>query len=106
MTVSVRKQWQHFKAMPSGRRFQTRYRMRRSDNSGVARKVLMCGVGGLIVVAGIVMIVLPGPGMLAIGIGAVFIAQESLFAARVLDRIDLWATALYKRWRARRSARR
>lgn len=103
MTVSVRRQWQHFKAAPCGRRFQTRHRMRRSHSSGVTRKVLICGLGGLIVLAGVVMIVLPGPGMLAIVIGAVLIAEESLFAARMLDRIDLWATGMYKRWRARRA---
>ena len=56
-----------------------------------------------IVLAGIVMIVLPGPGMLAIILGAALIAEESLFAARVLDRFDLWVTGLYKRWRARRA---
>ncbi|MEP6882705.1 MAG: PGPGW domain-containing protein [Dokdonella sp.] len=104
MTVSVRRQWQHFEATPSGRRFQTRHRMRRGHGGGVARKVLICGMGVLIVLAGIVMIVLPGPGMLAIVIGATLIAEESLFAARMLDRIDLWVTGLYKRWRSRRNA--
>ena len=102
MAISVRRQWQHFKATPSGRRFQTRHRMRRAHGGGVARKVLISGLGLLIVLAGIVMIVLPGPGMLAIVIGAVFIAEESLLAARMLDRVDRWATGVYTRWRARR----
>ena len=105
MAVNLRKQWRHFKAMPSGRRFQTRYRMRGSDSGGVTRKVLMCGLGGLVVLAGVIMLVLPGPGMLAILVGATVIAEESLFAARVLDRIDLWATGVYTRWRARRTLR-
>lgn len=106
MTVSVRRQWQHFKATPSGRRFQTRHRMRRAQGGSMARKVLISGLGVLIVLAGIVMIVLPGPGMLAIVIGAALIAEESLLAARMLDRIDAWATGLFRRWRARRAARR
>lgn len=105
MTVSVQKQWQHFKTTPSGRRFQTRHRMRRAHVSGKTRKVLICAMGVLLVLAGIVMIVLPGPGMLTIVIGAVFLAEESLFTARLLDRIDLWATGLYKRLRARRGVR-
>ena len=103
MTVSVQRQWQHFKATPCGRRFQTRHRLRRSSGGSVARKVLISGMGVLVVLAGIVMIVLPGPGMLAIILGAALIAEESLFAARVLDRFDLWVTGLYKRWRARRA---
>ena len=103
MTVSVRRQWQHFKATPIGGRFQMRHRMRRVHGSGAARKVLISGLGLLIVLAGIVMIVLPGPGMLAIVMGAALIAEESLFAARMLDRIDLWVTGLYQRWRTRRA---
>ncbi|MEO5810961.1 MAG: PGPGW domain-containing protein [Rhodanobacter sp.] len=103
MTVSLRRQWQHFKATPCGRRFYTRHRVRRAQGGGVARKLLISALGGLTVLAGIAMIVLPGPGMLAIALGAAFIAQESLFAARLLDRLDHWATGLYKRWRARRA---
>ena len=106
MSASVKRQWKHFVSMPSGRRFQTRHRLRRAQGGGLARKVLISGVGVLIVLAGIAMIVLPGPGMLAILIGAALIAEESLLAARVLDRIDLWATGLYKRWRARRASSR
>jgi len=104
MTVSVRRQWQHFKATPCGRRFQTRHRLRRSSGGGVARKVLISGTGLLIMLAGIAMIVLPGPGLLAIVLGAALIAEESLFAARMLDRFDLWITHLYKHWRERRPA--
>ena len=106
MTVSVRRQWHHFKATPCGRRFQTRHRVRRAQGGGVARKVLISGMGGLLVLAGIAMLVLPGPGMIAIVIGAAFIAEESLFAARLLDRIDLWANGVYTRWRARRDSSR
>lgn len=105
MTVSLKRQWQHFMATPSGRRFETRHRMRRAHASGMARKLLISGIGVLIVLAGIAMLVLPGPGMLAIVVGAALVAEESLLAARLLDRIDRWGTRRYERWRARRAAR-
>ncbi len=105
MTVSVRRQWQHFVATPSGRRFQTRHRMRRAQTAGVARKFVICTFGVIIALAGVIMLVLPGPGLVALVIGAVLIAEESLLVARALDRFDLWVTRLYGRWRARRAQR-
>ena len=105
MAVSVARQWKHFVAMPSGRRFQTRHRLRRAESGGVMRKILISGLGGLIMVAGVAMLVLPGPGLLALVIGAALIAEESLFAARVLDRIDLWGTHGLQRWRKSRATR-
>mgnify|MGYP006367406989 CR=1 FL=1 len=47
MSVSARRQWQHFKALPSGRRFETRYRLRRARSGGIAGYVfggVMAGI--------------------------------------------------------------
>ena len=106
MSVSVKRQWKHFVAMPSGRRFQTRHRLRRSQTGGLWRKVLVVGLGALIVLAGVVMLVMPGPGLLAMILGAALIAEESLIAARLLDRLDCYCTRQYARWRAYLAARR
>ncbi|MGB0132508.1 PGPGW domain-containing protein [Dokdonella sp.] len=102
MTVTVRRQWEHFSASRAGRRFQTRYRLRRSSRNGPLRKVLISGLGALVMLAGVAMLVLPGPGLLAILIGAVLVAEESLFAARLLDRIDVWISRKIADWRSRR----
>lgn len=105
MTVSVKKQWKHFVAVPSGRRFQMRHRLQRSKTGGVLRKILITGLGGLLMLAGGAMLVLPGPGLLTIVIGAAVIAEESLVAARALDRLDLYLNGWLERWRAWRAAR-
>ncbi|MBL0162479.1 MAG: hypothetical protein IPP82_02180 [Xanthomonadales bacterium] len=105
MTVSLRKQWQHFKAMPCGRRFQTRHRMRRAKARGALHGFMLMGGGFLLVIAGIAMLVLPGPGLLTIVIGAALIAEESLVAARLLDRVDSCASMWLRRWRAWRQRR-
>lgn len=105
MTVSIRRQWQHFMATPSGQRFQTRHRMRRAQGAGLSKKILITLLGLVVIIAGIAMLVLPGPGILAIVAGAALIAEESLLAARVLDRLDVWVTRHYEAWRKRRSDR-
>ena len=53
------------------------------------RKLLTLVAAPALIVAGIVLLVLPGPGLLLILLGAGLIAEESLLAARLLDRIDL-----------------
>lgn len=105
MTVSVKRQWKHFVAVPSGRRFQMRHRLQRAKAGGMLRKILISGFGGLIMLAGVAMLVLPGPGLLTMVIGAALIAEESLLAARALDRLDLYLTGWLQRWRAWRTAR-
>jgi len=102
MAASPNRQWQHFKSMPSGRRFKTRHRLRRAQHGGLARKIVFMTGGALLVLAGMTMLVLPGPGLLAMLLGAALIAEESLLAAHLLDRCDVWATGLWQRWRARK----
>lgn len=104
MSVSLRRQWEHFSASPTGRRFEARYRLRRANRSGMVGKVLICSLGALIMLAGVAMLVLPGPGILALILGAALIAEESLVAARLLDRLDVWGSGKLKAWRARRTA--
>jgi hypothetical protein len=101
--VSPREQWKQFTEIPSGQRFISRYRARRGQPGGLLRKGLIIGAGLLLMLAGLVMIVLPGPGLLTMIIGAAFVAEESQLAARVLDRIDRWASRILQRWRARRN---
>jgi hypothetical protein len=106
MSVSPHRQWQHFKDMPSGRRFQTRHRLRRAQKGGLLRKIVFTTAGSLLILVGMTMLVLPGPGLLAILLGAALIAEESVIAARLLDRADVWGSGLWQRWRKWRAVRR
>ncbi len=51
------------------------------------RKVIVLVVGGLVVIAGVVMLVTPGPGIIAILAGLGILATEFATARRVLNRV-------------------
>lgn len=50
-----------------------------------AKRVAVAVVGGALVVAGIVLMVLPGPGLLVIALGFAVLATEFAWAHRVLE---------------------
>ncbi|GIG29680.1 PGPGW domain-containing protein [Cellulomonas marina] len=73
----------------------------------LAYRVLVAVVGGATVVAGIAMLVLPGPGWLAIFLGLSILASEFPVLRPVLDRLRglvLRALAVARTWWARRRA--
>ena len=104
MFESIRRNWKRFKAEPAGTRFLSRHR-RRASRSGLLRKTLVIAGGLVVIVLGVMMIVLPGPGLLAILLGAALIAEESEVAARAFDRVDLLCERTLARWRARQVSR-
>ena len=56
-----------------------------STIGGQLRKVAILIVGSLVLLAGIAMLALPGPGMVVIIVGLVILAQEFAWAERLLD---------------------
>lgn len=90
-----------------GTRFGSRYTRARDADRGLAHRTLMAGLGALIFAAGLVMLVAPGPGLLAMLAGASLIAQESRILATRLDRAELrlrrYWTKLRTFWRRKAS---
>ena len=62
-------------------------------------------VGGVVVLAGIAMLVLPGPGLLAIAAGLALLALEFEAARDLRDRFAGWIRARAQRSEAKASAR-
>ncbi len=66
------------------------------------RKVLTALVGGVLVVGGVVLLVLPGPGVLLVAFGFAVLAREFPWAARPLHwaerRADEGLTLIAHRW--------
>lgn len=76
-------------AATAPRRVRDWARRRRSTHLALKLVVLVLGVA--LVVAGVVMLVLPGPGVAAILLGLVVLASEYAWAQRLRD--PLWARA-------------
>jgi hypothetical protein len=85
-----------FARSPPGRRFQKLYESR-PPCSPLKRWGRMAG-GILLCVAGLVMLVAPGPGILILLIGGGLMAQESAAVARVLDRAEVRIRRRLRRW--------
>ncbi len=82
----IKRSWRRLKQSEPGRRFQDRYeRNRAPDSPRLAR------VGGALVLAllGLVMLVTPGPGLAALGVGLALLAGEFRAVARFLDWTEL-----------------
>jgi hypothetical protein len=66
------------------------------------RKAFVFGVGSLVILAGVVMIFIPGPGVLAIFAGMAILASEFPWARQIMDRFKLKfdeARDRFKGWR-------
>ena len=50
-------------------------------------RIVRIGIGFILLLAGLLMLVLPGPGIVAIGIGLALLAGEFTWARRLLDRL-------------------
>jgi uncharacterized protein (TIGR02611 family) len=67
----------------------------------VARKTLIGIVGGIVLLAGIAMIALPGPAFIVIPAGLAILATEFEWAQRVKERAKDWFERARERYRAR-----
>jgi len=98
MFRSLKQRWRRFKTPPSGKRFQA-FHVRHHRKTNLARSIATFGAGLLLIAVGLVLLVLPGPGLLIGAIGAALLAGESKIVARGLDWLDLRVTRLWRRWR-------
>jgi hypothetical protein len=98
MFDSLKRRARRFMTAPSGTRFRA-YHARLAQRPSLMRTLLAIGSGMILLALGLVLLVLPGPGLLVAAIGATLIAGESLTVARLLDRLDLCATRVWRRWR-------
>lgn len=104
MFEKLKQSWRAFEEDTAGQRFRDYYERRHQSHQSAWRKALFIGGGLLIMAAGVFMMVAPGPGLLAIFVGAALIAQQSLLAARTLDWLELrlreltaWSLTLWRR---------
>ncbi len=101
-----RREWEEFRASAPGARFRERYeRVKRLERPAMER-IARCSAGIVIVLVGIVLIPLPGPGWLIVGFGITMLAQESRPIARGCDRLEMRGRRYIARWRRWRATKR
>jgi hypothetical protein len=89
MSDELKSAWREFIRSPPGERFERRFRHVRSiRRSGLLKWASWIG-GSTLIVIGLVALPAPGPGTLVLLAGGALLAQESLYAARALDRLEL-----------------
>ncbi len=89
---------------PPGQRFQHRYWRHRSSRHSrpMIVRLALLALGALVGVIGLLMLVLPGPGVLALAVSGALFASESLAIARLLDRLEYRIRSIWHRWTGRR----
>jgi hypothetical protein len=84
--MQLAEQWHAFKADPPGVRFRNQYR--RMQSNGRAAFVGLIAIGAVLVLGGVALLFVPGPGLLLIVFGLALLTGVSKRLARVMDRIE------------------
>lgn len=90
-----KKSWKEFEKAPPGERFERMYRRRKTSGSPAVR-VGLIAAGILLIVGGVVLLAIPGPGLLVIAFGGALLAEQFLFVARASDRLELLLRKLHR----------
>ncbi|MFT4233305.1 MAG: TIGR02611 family protein [Leucobacter sp.] len=94
-----------------GRRFGSlserwREAVRRRPWLNTAYKVVVTVLGALVVVIGLILVPLPGPGWLIVFVGLTILGTEYHWARRLLGWLHRMLARFWERWNAWRAARR
>jgi Flp pilus assembly protein TadB len=82
--------WRGFSGGRVGHRFRDRYHRRRSSGERSRLSTALMLSGGLaLMLAGVVMLITPGPGWISLFLGLGLVAGESLPTARLMDRAEI-----------------
>jgi hypothetical protein len=102
MVEAFKKQWHALKESRPGCRFQDRYQRHQQSRLGRSKfgKVLFFGGGPLLMLVGILLLFIPGPGLVFLFVGAGMLASESLVTARFLDRVEIQLRRLNQKGKA------
>lgn len=101
MFKSLQKTWHHFRDAEPGKRFLLHYRRHQAGSRSKLATAGYLALGVVMVAAGVLGLIIPGPGLLGIALGFAVLAQESEKASKALDRLELWIrhqVAAFRKW--------
>ncbi len=106
MFDTLKESWRKLRESPPGERFQARYRRRQAASDGPysLRRAAYVLLGVVVMLAGLVMLFIPGPGWGAILLGLGLLGSEFRPVAVFLDRAEVRARVMgrwvMQRWHA------
>ena len=89
MLSDLKRSWATFQKGRPGSRFVSFYRARKQARD--SSRLVFLVVGILLLVGGVILLFIPGPGLLLIAFGGALVAQQSLWMARLLDKMEVAA---------------
>src|SRR5436190_23771606 len=110
MFRNLKEEWRELKAGRPGHRFRERCERNRRvrGNKSVLRRFIVPLAGVVVIAAGILLCILPGPGLPLIAIGGGLLAQHSMAVALAMDWLEVKLRGLFSRvaawWRHASSA--
>ena len=96
--------WRQLRRGKPGKRFVDFYRRRQEKRTSKAGHVLWLVIGSALLLVGVVLLVIPGPGIPLVFLGAGFVAQESRWVAQTMDTVEVWIRGVI-RWVRRKWSR-
>lgn len=104
-STTFKEHWRELRAGKPGRRFQDHYRHEKEESrtGGRGGRLWRLGLGILLVGVGLVLLLIPGPGLPFVFLGGGLLAAESLVVARIMDWLELRVRGVLRwakvRWR-------
>jgi hypothetical protein len=96
----LKAQWKKLRAGSPGRRFQDHHRRREAERTSSMSRVVWIAIGAALLLVGVFLMLVPGPGIPVFVLGAALIGQESLFVARRMDGAELWLREAFRKLRS------
>ena len=110
MFKELKREWAQLKKGQPGSRFQDQFDRNQREKKSNFGRVLRVAAGLILLPVGLFFLAVPGPGLVIIAVGAVLIAREFGFAARLLDAVEVRGRKLItwtqRRWQRLVKARR
>lgn len=95
---ALKHQWQLLRSDPPGERFERLYQRCRDQRArGGAARYLLPGASIVLILIGLVLLVVPGPGIPFLVGGVALLAAESHRVARTIDAAELKLRAWYQK---------
>lgn len=97
MIENIRESWRTFKESEPGNRFRNLHRRRRETGGFGLWRVLTVVVGAGLILIAVLLMVIPGPGLLVLFFGLGILASEILLTARFMDWAGVRVRKLFRR---------